>query len=97
MTQSRFATKVEGGARLAVRIQPNAGRNHICEVVDDELRIRIAAPPVDSVANRELIRFLAKSLRCPKYAIQLVRGEKSRHKLLEIRGLAVGQIVAAMG
>ena len=74
---------------LVVRVTPNARKSEILGWGADEkgrpvLMIKLAAPPVDGKANDELLRFLAKSLGCPRSRIQLVRGEASRQKTVEI-------------
>lgn len=76
------------GVQLAVKAQPRASMNQIGDAVGDELKIRIAAPPVDSAANEELIRFLCDVLDCPRGSVQLIRGATSRHKVVHIRGLS---------
>jgi uncharacterized protein (TIGR00251 family) len=48
------------------------------------LRIRIAAPPVDGAANRELVKFLSKKLKVPQAAITLVTGNNSKNKVVRI-------------
>jgi uncharacterized protein len=77
---------------LYLKIQPRASKSEICDVIGDELKIRIAAPPVESAANEALIRFLAEVLRCPRSALQLVRGAASRHKVVAVRGLPITEI-----
>lgn len=72
---------------LHVKAQPRASRNEIGETIGNELKIRIAAPPVDSAANDVLIQFLAGVLDCPRRSIQLARGQTSRHKVVAIRGI----------
>lgn len=96
MSQFAHLTETAGGIRLAVRVQPRAGRNQLGDVIENELRIHIAAPPVDSAANKELIRFLAKTLNCAKSAIAVIRGEKSRHKLIEITGIDLATARSAL-
>jgi uncharacterized protein (TIGR00251 family) len=51
---------------------------------DGALRIRIAAPPVEGAANRELIKFLAKRLKVTQAAITLVSGNNSKNKIIRI-------------
>lgn len=80
------------GVRLAVKVQPRASRNEICEVTGPELKIRLTAPPVDSAANEALVRFLAEVLDCSKSQVQLLRGHTSRHKTLLLQGLTVAQV-----
>jgi uncharacterized protein (TIGR00251 family) len=85
--------KAKGDAvLLGVKVQPRAARDEICEVLGNELKIRIAAPPADSAANDALIRFLADVLQCPRSAVQIVRGATSRHKVVSVWGLPVDQI-----
>lgn len=48
------------------------------------LKMKINAIPEDGKANKEIINFLASSLKITKADIQLVRGETSRNKDLRI-------------
>lgn len=50
------------------------------------IQIRVTAPPVDGKANDALIKFVAKRLGIARSEITLVRGERGREKLIEIRG-----------
>ena len=79
------------GVLLAVRITPRGGRNAIDGVGTDgagraELRIRLAAPPVDGAANAALIDFLAATLRLRKRDITILSGETGRSKRLLLKG-----------
>ena len=85
------------GVYLAVKVQPRASRNEIGEAVGAELKIKVTAPPVDSAANEALLRLLAETLGCPRGAVQLVRGQTSRHKVVLIRGLSVASIEEKLG
>jgi len=72
-------------AFLRVRAQPGAGKNEICGLYGEEaLKIRIKAPAVEGAANKELIKFLAKSFGVPKSTVKFKSGESSRTKLLEM-------------
>jgi uncharacterized protein (TIGR00251 family) len=84
-----FAQQHKDGVLLAIRLQPRASRNAIGQVVGDELKIAVTAPPVDSAANEALRRFLADCLHCSKSAVQLIRGQTSRHKQVLVTGLAL--------
>jgi uncharacterized protein (TIGR00251 family) len=74
------------GMRIAVRIQPRAGADGICGVQGGRLKIRVAAAPVDDAANGRLLRFIAELFDVPQGAVRLLRGRKSRNKLLVIDG-----------
>lgn len=74
---------------LSVKLQPRASANEIIpyDGTGDELRIRVTAPPVDAAANEALVRLLAGRLECARSCIELVRGHKSRHKVIKLHGL----------
>lgn len=70
---------------LKIHLQPNAKRNEICGIYDDEyIKIAITTPPIDGKANETLIKFLSKELRIPKSNITITKGLTSRNKTLEI-------------
>jgi uncharacterized protein len=72
-----------GRIRFRVRVQPAAPRNELLGWnTAGELRIRVAAPPREGEANKELIAFLAKRFSIPKRDIEVVSGEKSRLKTI---------------
>lgn len=81
---------------LAVKLQPRASANEICEPVGAELRIRVTAPPVDSTANEALVRLLAERLDCPPNRVALVRGQRSRHKVVRINGMAPEEVLGKL-
>jgi len=71
---------------LTIRVQPNARRNEIVGLHGDALKIRVAAPAVDSKANSALVEFLSQVLGTPKSAISIRRGATGRRKVVEIAG-----------
>lgn len=76
------------GARLAVRVQPNAARSQFVRFQDGVLHLRIAAPPVRGKANRELIDFLSRLLDLPRSTLSIEKGLTSRRKTLAVTGLS---------
>ncbi|MBI5775578.1 MAG: YggU family protein [Verrucomicrobia bacterium] len=85
--------EVNGGVELAVKLQPRASREEISGAIGGELKIKVTAPPVDSAANEALVRLLAEKLNCPRGAVQLVRGQTSRHKTVRVAGMTA-EVVA---
>ena len=83
-----FLKAASGGVSLSVKVQPRASKNEIGEPAGDELKIKVTAPPVDSAANEAVLRLVAETLDCPRGAVQLVRGNTSRHKQLFVQGLS---------
>ena len=80
------------GVLLSVKLQPRASANEIGEPLGDELKIKVTAPPVDSAANEALVEFLADKLHCARNRIEIVRGHKSRHKVLKLHGFKVEEL-----
>lgn len=73
---------------IAVHVQPGAKRTEIAGRHGDALKIRLAAPPVDGKANDALIAFLAESFGVPRRRVTLLRGAKSRDKVVRIEAPA---------
>lgn len=71
-------------AVLVVSVVPNAKRTEVVGLHDGDLRIRLAAPPVDGKANDTLTAWLAEQLQLPKRAVRLLRGQTSRQKQLSV-------------
>jgi uncharacterized protein len=88
MTFPHFLRAQAGGVLLSVKVQPRASKNEIGEPLGDDLKIKVAAPPVDAAANEALIELLAEKLDCAQGRIELVRGHKSRRKILKLHGFA---------
>ncbi len=49
-----------------------------------ELRIYLTAVPVDGKANKELIKLLSEELNISKSKINIIKGEKSKEKIIEV-------------
>jgi uncharacterized protein (TIGR00251 family) len=74
-------------AVIDFRVMPRAPRTRVDGMRGGSILIRLAAPPVDGAANDALIAFLADVLALPRRNIQIVSGEKSRDKRVQIEGL----------
>jgi hypothetical protein len=83
-------------ALIRVRIAPRASRDAIGAMLGDELVVRVTAPPVDGQANEAVVRLLAKRLKVARGAVTIVRGLRSRQKLVEVRGLTEEQLRARL-
>jgi uncharacterized protein (TIGR00251 family) len=76
--------------KLALKVTPGAKKNEILGWEDDYpqvgrvLKVKIAAPPVEGKANKEIVLFLAKALGVTKSSIEVVHGTSGRIKLVEI-------------
>jgi uncharacterized protein (TIGR00251 family) len=69
---------------IYLKVLPGTSKSQILDIQEDRLRVKIAAAPEHGKANTELCSFLAKLLGCPKKAVCLASGEKSRLKTLTV-------------
>jgi uncharacterized protein len=74
-------------ARVAVKLQPRGRADELLGFADDVLRARVSAPPVDGRANKALCRLIAERAGVAPSRVTVVRGAKSREKLVEVRGV----------
>jgi uncharacterized protein (TIGR00251 family) len=81
------------GVTLRVRLQPRASREEVVGVRDGVLIARVTAPPVDGAANHALARLLARTFGCAPSAVELLRGERGRDKLVTIQGSSARQLL----
>ncbi|HAM39104.1 MAG TPA: hypothetical protein DCP53_06910 [Elusimicrobia bacterium] len=68
---------------IEIKVIPNARKNEIKEE-NGKYKIYLNAPAVDGKANKKLIEFLAEHYKIRKSSIFIKRGEKSRHKIIQI-------------
>ena len=72
---------------FAVRVAPRASRSEIGGEHDGALRVRIAAPPVEGAANRELTKVIAKAFKVPQGAVEIIAGTNSKNKTVRVQGV----------
>jgi len=82
-------TPAREGIRLTLHVQPRAAHSELMGIHGDALKLRIAAPPADGEANRELLRFLGEYLDVPRSSIELISGTASRRKTVLVRGISI--------
>lgn len=80
--------------KLKIKVVPNAKMSQIAGWRGEELKIKIAAPPVAGQANWELIRFLAEEFWLNKNQVEILHGQTSRNKLVEIKDFSLDKIFA---
>ena len=79
--------ETDGAISFSVRVVARASRSGVVGEHDGALRVRISAPPVEGAANEELVRTLARALRVPSRAVEIVRGHSSKLKQVRVRGV----------
>ena len=77
---------------LDLKTIPNAPRDEIVDWLGEALKVKIHAPALEGRANDALLKFLAEKLGRPRRTITLIRGDKSRHKVVRVDGLTLAEI-----
>jgi uncharacterized protein (TIGR00251 family) len=72
---------------VRVHVVPNARHDAIVGEHGGAIKIKLRARAVEGKANAALCKFLAEQLYLSQRDIVLVRGEKSREKLVRVEGL----------
>jgi uncharacterized protein len=73
--------------RITVYVQPRAKRTEVAGRHGSDIRIRVAAPPVDRAANEALLAFIARKLEVRQRDVRLIAGATGRRKVIEIEGI----------
>jgi len=95
MALPNYIRETDQGVTLAIRVQPRASRDEIiADRGGEQLKVRITAAPVDSAANKVLLKFIAKSLDIPPRTVSLIRGDKNRSKVLLIADTNAASVLA---
>ncbi len=68
---------------LRIRVIPKASMN-LVKKEKGLLKVYLTKPAQDNLANTQLIELLSKHLKVKKYQLKIIKGEKSRDKLVEI-------------
>lgn len=74
-------------ARIAIRVQPSARQNTILGIRGGVVMARVTAPAIEGRANEAVRRLVAKQLGVAKSSVTIVRGHRSRDKVVTINGL----------
>jgi uncharacterized protein len=75
-------------ATLRIHVVPNAKIDKVVGEHGGAIKIKLRASAVEGKANAALISFLAERLNVPTRTIVLLRGHKSRDKLVRVDGLS---------
>lgn len=86
-----------GGVQLQLHVQPGASRTGIAGLHGDALKIRVAAPPADGRANRELLGYLADLFGVARARVAVVKGESGRRKTVIVQGIALDEARSRLG
>jgi uncharacterized protein (TIGR00251 family) len=92
MVHPRAIMASMASAEIEVRVQPRGRRDEIVALRDGALVVRVTAPPLDGRASRALCRLIARRAGVAPSRVSVVRGERSRDKLVRVEGIAAGAL-----
>jgi uncharacterized protein (TIGR00251 family) len=72
---------------IEIVVRPGAGRDEVAGEHDGALVVRLSAPALEGRANRALRKLVAKRLGVAPSRVEIVRGERSRRKLVRVEGV----------
>lgn len=79
--------------KLSVKVIPNSSRDALAGWLDDTIKIKVAAQPEKGKANKSVIKILAKALNVPTQQVNVLNGQTSQHKTIEISGLDRTEVI----
>jgi uncharacterized protein (TIGR00251 family) len=86
MRAGKMDSKNRDGIIIEVKVAPRSSKMGIVGVMDNMLKVKLTAPPVDGAANEQLKELLAEKYGVSKSDITILRGETSRRKTVKIKG-----------
>jgi len=76
---------------LELKVIPNAPRDEIAGWLGDVLKVKIHAPALEGRANDALLDFLATATGVHRRDVTLLRGDRSRQKVVRVAGLDLAE------
>jgi len=82
--------------QIEVRLRPRGSSDELAGMRDGVLQAKVTAPPVDGKANKALCKLVAKRVGVAPSRVSVVRGEKSRDKVVRVEGVDAERLRAAL-
>ncbi len=82
---------------VRVKVQPRASRDEITGSEEGLVKVKVTAPPVGGKANKALKQLLARRLGISKGRVEILSGERSREKRVQISGIAPEEMWRRLG
>ncbi|HEY7321837.1 MAG TPA: DUF167 domain-containing protein [Candidatus Binatia bacterium] len=70
--------------KISISVKPLAQREGVIKVADGEYRVAVRAAAQDNQANQAVVKLLAEYFSVSKSTVAILRGHRSRKKLIEI-------------
>jgi uncharacterized protein (TIGR00251 family) len=85
------------GVTFTAKVVPGSSRTTVAGVLEDMVKIRVAAPPEKGKANQCLVAFLAQQLHVKRNAVEILTGHGNPVKQVRVAGLSAAQLLDRLG
>ncbi len=69
---------------IKVKVSPGNKRQEVIEKKSDEFEVLLKSKPVLGAANKEMVMLLANFFKIKTSQLRIIKGKKSRNKIIEI-------------
>lgn len=69
---------------LKIAATPNSKKLKVVKISESEYKVRVDAPAIEGKANRRLIEIMSEYFKVPKSSVKILKGLKSKNKVVEI-------------
>lgn len=90
-------TQIDGNVVFTVKVVPGSSKTVLSGLLDDMLKVKVAAAPEKGKANQCLTEYLAKVLGVKKKAVEIIAGKTCPVKQLRVSGVSIEQVVKSLG
>ena len=73
--------------KIFVKVKPNAKKSKVEKIEEYMFSVWVDEIPSEGKANKRLIEILSDYFNVPKRNVRIIKGKKSRNKIIEIEGL----------
>jgi len=85
------------GVLFTAKVVPGSSRTTVAGVLEDMVKIRVAAAPEKGKANQCLVTFLAKQLGVRKGDVEIVSGQTRPVKQVRVTGISGAKLMEKLG
>ena len=85
--------QVEGGVLFFCKAVPGSSRTAIAGLLEDMLKVKVAAAPEHGKANKCLTEYLAQELGVKKTHVDIISGTTSAVKQIRVSGISAKEVL----
>jgi uncharacterized protein (TIGR00251 family) len=85
------------GVIFTAKVVPGSSRTTVAGVLEDMVKVRVAAAPEKGKANQCLVTFLAKQLGVRKGDVEIVSGQTRPIKQVRVTGISAADLLEKLG